>query len=73
MAISKYGLEKSNLLNTPTISVKDVEAITKVIAPGEKSDDIKIIRLANGGIRITTRGESDETLKKQSNSSTGNE
>ncbi|MCW8866653.1 MAG: OmpA family protein, partial [Colwellia sp.] len=30
VAISKYGLEKSNLLNAPTISVKDVEAITQV-------------------------------------------
>lgn len=73
VAISKYGLEKSNLLNTPTISVKDVEAITKVVSPGEKSDEIKIIRLANGGIRITTRGESEEMLKNKSNSSTGNE
>lgn len=57
IAISKYGLEKSNLLNTPTISVKDVEAITKVIEPGENSDEINIIRLENGGIRITTRSE----------------
>jgi chemotaxis protein MotB len=59
IAISKYGLEKSNLLNTPTISVKDVEAITKVINPGEKSDEIKIIRLPDGGIRITTRNENE--------------
>jgi len=57
IAISKYGLEKSNLLNTPTISVKDVEAITKVISPGEESGEIKIIRLPDGGIRITTRNE----------------
>jgi chemotaxis protein MotB len=70
VAISKYGLEKSNLLNTPTISVKDVEAITKVIEPGEKSDEIKIIRLANGAIRITTRGESEDALEKQRDSST---
>jgi len=57
IAISKYGLEKANLLNTPTISVKDVEAITKIISPGEESDEIKIIRLPDGGIRITTRNE----------------
>ena len=57
IAISKYGLEKSNLLNTPTISVKDVEAITKVVDPGENSDEIKVIRLPDGGIRITTRNE----------------
>lgn len=59
IAISKYGLEKSNLLNTPTISVQDVEAITKLANPGEKSNEIKIIRLPDGGIRITTRNESD--------------
>lgn len=73
VAISKYGLEQSNLLNTPTISVKDVEAITKVIEPGEKSDEIKIIRLANGGIRITTREESNNTSEKQVNSTTSNQ
>ena len=66
IAISKYGLEKSNLLNTPTISVKDVEAITKVISPGEESGEIKIIRLPDGGIRITTRNES-ENVKNDDN------
>lgn len=65
VAISKYGLEKLNLLNTPTISIKDVEAITKVVEPGEKTEEIKVIRLSNGGIRITTRDEdaSEGTLK----------
>lgn len=59
VAISKYGLEKANLLATPTISVKDVEAIT--LASDEESTDkeIRIIRLENGGIRITTRADSD--------------
>lgn len=72
VAISKYGLEKSNLLNTPTISVKDVETIAKVIEPGEQNEKVKIIRLANGGIRITTRNENENenALEKQSNSST---
>jgi chemotaxis protein MotB len=59
VAISKYGLEKSNLLYAPTISVKDIKPITKIIEPAEQGDEIKIIRLENGGIRITTRGESD--------------
>lgn len=59
IAISKYGLEKSNLLNTPTISVKDVEAITKVVDPNDESNEIKIIRLPDGGIRITTRNENE--------------
>jgi len=57
VAISKYGLEKSNLLNTPTISVKDVEAITKVVDVTDEGNEVKIIRLPNGGIRITTRDE----------------
>ncbi len=71
VAISKYGLEKSNLLNTPTISVKDVEAITRAVNPGDDSDEIKIIRLPNGGIRITTRSEgvaqSDEQQSDDNN------
>jgi len=56
IAISKYGLEKLNLLATPTISVKDVEAIKKT---DTKEGEIRIIRLENGGIRITTR-ENDQ-------------
>ncbi|ASP46611.1 flagellar motor protein MotB [Cognaticolwellia beringensis] len=56
IAISKYGLEKANLLATPTISVKDVEAI-KNISTEKEDDEIRIIRLDNGGIRITTRAE----------------
>jgi chemotaxis protein MotB len=58
IAISKYGLEKANLLATPTISVKDVEAIKQVDANSTDQEEIRIIRLENGGIRITTR-ESD--------------
>lgn len=73
VAISKYGLEKSNLLNTPTISVKDVEAITKVIEPGEQSDEINIIRLANGGIRITTRNEDDSTSTRENSGASNDE
>ena len=57
IAISKYGLEKANLLATPTISVKDVEAIKNIAT--EQDDEIRIIRLENGGIRITTRAEAN--------------
>jgi len=56
IAISKYGLEASNLIAAPTISVKDVEAIKNVVS-SEESDKIRIIRLENGGIRITTRDD----------------
>ena len=57
IAISKYGLEKANLLATPTISVKDVEAIKNIDTNRAEDDEIRIIRLENGGIRITTRDE----------------
>lgn len=54
IAISKYGLEKSNLLATPTISVKDVETIKNIDRDADESE-IRVIQLENGGIRITTR------------------
>ena len=61
IAISKYGLQQSNLLNTPTISVKDVEAIKQVDVGDEiDSDDIRVIQLENGGLRITTRSENEQ-------------
>ena len=63
IAISKYGLEQANLLATPTISVKEVEAI-KSIDPETNADEneIRIIRLENGGIRITTRAEDSDEI-----------
>ncbi len=64
VAISKYGLEKSNLLNTPIISVKDVASITKVLSKNEQSNDIKIIQLPNGGIRITTRTDAENSINQ---------
>lgn len=61
IAISKYGIQQTNLLNTPTISVEDVEKI-KVLdqQQGKKSDQIKVIRLKNGGLRITTREDNND-------------
>lgn len=60
IAISKYGLEKANLLDTPTISVKDVEAINNIVDADNNDQQIRVIQLENGGIRITTRDESDK-------------
>lgn len=57
IAISKYGLAQSNLINTPTISVKDVEAIKQVVDSSGEPNKIRIIQLENGGIRITTRDD----------------
>jgi chemotaxis protein MotB len=69
VAISKYGLEKANLLNTPTIELKDVEKIsTGELSEAqlkEQSNNIQVIRLKNGGIRITTRNESIEEKPKK--------
>lgn len=58
IAISKYGVEQANLLAVPTVSLQDVDAIKKI---NTDSDDkkIRIIRLENGGIRITTRAEDE--------------
>jgi chemotaxis protein MotB len=65
IAISKFGLEKANLLATPTISVKDVEAIKQIDMNSTEQEDIRIIRLENGGIRITTRGSDADDDNKQ--------
>jgi len=65
IAISKFGLEKVNLLNTPTISLQNVENInTADVVTGQDSEEannIRVIRLKNGGIRITTRSDSPES------------
>jgi len=67
IAISKFGLERSNLLNAAKISLKDVAAITEIDkgedgseTEGELENNIKIIRLKSGGIRITTRDADDD-------------
>lgn len=66
VAISKYGLEKVNLLNTPGIDLQDIEQAKEA---GESNDrgldelnNIKVIRLKNGGIRITTRNDNNEGI-----------
>jgi chemotaxis protein MotB len=66
VAISKYGLEKSNLLTAPTIDLKSIGIIPQLPLKNEKSIDestkIKVIRLDNGGIRITTRDDGEESI-----------
>lgn len=64
IAISKYGL-KSSPLNTPTINVKDVKAMTKAIEQSERPDEVQIIRLPEGGIRITTRNENKDIVESK--------
>ncbi len=66
VAISKYGLEKANLLKTPTIALPDIENITVAEDSSgrglDESNNIKVIRLKDGGIRITTRNEHNEGI-----------
>ncbi|MAG77082.1 MAG: chemotaxis protein MotB [Colwelliaceae bacterium] len=60
IAISKYGLDQESLLDAPTISVKDVEAIKEVVDSNDEDNKIRIIRLENGAIRITTRNDDED-------------
>ena len=60
IAISKYGLDQQSLLDTPKISVQDVEAAKEVVDSTSEDNKINIIRLENGAIRITTR-DNEET------------
>ena len=56
IALSKYGLEKAKVVATPTISEKNGAVINR-ISTSKADDEIRIIELDNGGIRITTRAE----------------
>ncbi|MEW6994556.1 flagellar motor protein MotB [Colwelliaceae bacterium MEBiC 14330] len=66
IAISKYGLEKADLIPTVTIDREDVEKIdSDTISSDEsiaQSKNIQVIRLNTGGIRITTRKNNNEEL-----------
>ncbi|PKI14733.1 flagellar motor protein MotB [Colwellia sp. 12G3] len=76
VAISKYGLETSNLLKTPTIDLKSVETISQFSSTNEQNIDesnkIKVIRLDNGGIRITTRNDMAESVAPSDTSTSKN-
>ncbi len=68
VAISKYGIEKAELLIPLTIDLKGVEEIVTPKASAEEevgqSNNIKVIRLDNGGIRITTRSDNSEKTRE---------
>lgn len=72
VAISKYGLEKKNLLKTPTIDLKSVEDITQTGSSNEEAK-IKVIRLENGGIRITTRDDNEKVAPPETKNTTKKE
>ena len=46
--------------------------INKVAEPGENSEEIKIIRLPNGGIRITTRSENEDASEESNQQNNDN-
>ena len=60
IAISKYGLERENVLDTPSISVKDIDAIKQEVDSAQQGNKIRVIELENGGIRITTRDDDNQ-------------
>ena len=57
IAISKFGLNKDNLLDAPKINVDDLKSVEEVVDSSTEDNKIRVIRLENGGIRITTRAE----------------
>ena len=65
VAISKYGREHKNLIETPSIDLKKVENINNLEKLNSQNIDpfneIKVIKLDSGGIRITTREDNDNT------------
>ncbi|MFT6917786.1 MAG: chemotaxis protein MotB [Cognaticolwellia sp.] len=56
IALSKYGLESADVVATPTISEENVAVINRN-SISMADDEIRVIELDNGGIRITTRAE----------------
>ncbi|TMM44923.1 flagellar motor protein MotB [Colwellia ponticola] len=63
VAISKYGLAKENQLVTPTIDLKKITTMTEDSIEQDESveqtNNIKVLQLDNGGIRITTRDNNE--------------
>ncbi len=60
IAVSKYGLVKSDVAAVST-QESDINGVKKKIAlSDEKTREIKLIKLDNGAIRITTRDDHDD-------------
>mgnify|MGYP000032358039 CR=1 FL=1 len=57
VAISKYGVEVSPEITTPDLDLKKIEKLNEVVTQDNDSNEIKVISLPNGGLRITTRNE----------------
>ena len=48
------------MLDTPSISVKDIDAIKQEVDSAQQGNKIRVIELENGGIRITTRDDDNQ-------------
>ena len=63
---ARLFLEQKNILTTPIISVEDVEDVEKIEQLNNAdTNEIKVIRLDNGGLRITTRKDEPPPENKQ--------
>ncbi|MEI6893414.1 MAG: flagellar motor protein MotB [Colwellia sp.] len=69
IAVSRYGLEKANLSQPAAINLNASEKNTRSNSSNEQNieqaDIIKVIRLKNGGIRITTREDNREIVNNK--------
>ena len=54
IAISKYGIDRANIIKTPTISIENINNIKQKVNTLDKPKPIRVIELENGGLRITT-------------------
>ncbi len=54
IAISKYGIDRANIIKTPVISIDDINEIKQKTNVLDDVKPIRIIELDSGGIRITT-------------------
>lgn len=59
IAISKYGFEQALAIKPPIISIKDVKNLANNSEKLTPVEQVKVIQLDNGGIRITTRKDNE--------------
>jgi chemotaxis protein MotB len=65
IAISKYAMPVNKFLRKPASSDKTIEQTTKKLVDLNQQDNkIKVIKLKNGGLRITTRNDNNDESKK---------
>jgi len=61
IAISKYGMKQNNVLAKPKIAIEKLKNITQDNPKKSQANKVQVIRLKNGGLRITTRQDNTET------------